>query len=1558
MRSRTLCLLVVAVACVVIPSVASAYLHTLPDMGGEGAAVKAPARGWPGGDFFPNHDPDYIIVNLSNNAYTDYTAGDTPVFPDGYYLMYPCFNADGTRLAVVARTKIDGVGDPYEIWVCDYDASTHTISNPVQLTSTGGTGDVDSNIMCSWSRTDSDLLLFLEAHVTQANLLKTYDFSTSTFATLYDPALDTNGYDATNPGFYAQDDTKIIVGTGYGTGNDRIILFDGTYPSTTISSADQNLDPSSSYDGTRVSYYSTNSAYPYPAGSIYSAYSGGVWTENVNGWGDPSTGNVPGLWAYYSGESDDQILSLRSDLGWTAGSLSLYASDGTLLSDLTGDAGTDFQWIYANHGWKGPGGEIVFRAEEYTHTGYGNNLFLALPHPSTVWVDDDWTGPDNCGGHSWGYDAYATIQDGIDAVSGSTVNVAAGTYPEQLVINKSLSLIGAGATATLIEPGAYPVINVTANDVTISDLAIADPSEVAEGIQVNSTANLTLTRVDFPNIGAGAGPNSYGVHLLADFTGLTVTDCEFAGSAASSGVSTRNIGIFTPNSLALGDFSISGCTFDEMWTSIYLRSGIDGLEVTGCTFLPIDPEDCTACVAGIYIGDGDDDDFDLRNISVTGNTFTEYGRGVYVWNYGANSTVEDFVISGNTFANTGWSSAIRFIFGLNGMEDYSIDGLDINNNTFTQDSDCGGNVALIDLRTYDATLLTCDVSVTDNVMTFTGAPYADAMYGVQFFLGGDGFYNTTVARNGIDGGSTGGAGTVPASGIRVYHYADAGTWPHTLDLDIVNNVITGFDHGLSVYDAVDGAYGGLPAGTDVAISGSSIVGDVYAIRNDDGVGIDAEGNWWGDATGPYHSTNSGGLGSEVSDYVDFDPWIGKAGSENIVCDPDPLTLNIASGPGTIDVDYLGGGGGMVYGYSVTVTYNPAIATLTGVTQGNLLSDAGATTFFVYGPAGSKTIDCALRGTEPGVTGPGELFELAFTAAGSGVSTVNLGLVAFRDNANNTLYGFYEDDGLINVDVTAPVFTSVEIENLTLGHTDEYVKNGDNLKLSAVVGDDYSLVIGDIKADLSSLLSGGGSAVVAEDYTAGVATWTTALAGVTLTGDGLKTVTVTATDWLGNDETGDDTITVDNTRPTAITGFNMEPRHEGIVMTWDDPSDTDDNFYGVVVRYNDWDDYPEYATPPPIYPLDPETGGEGDLYNDAGLVMTWDASKTDRDISYASAFVYDYALNYGPDDPGAQDRSTNYWLGDVAAGLGVWGYNGEVTAADIGKLGGNYGSAPPVGVPGYSECDVGPTDDNTRLGIPGPDNSVDFDDLMIFAMNYGVVAPRIVPFLAEPSVGELALALNEAGRSSDAVLRLALRLEGNVGEVKGLSTELEYDGLEFLSAGLSDEMNAPVADVFFWSDAASRSAQIDLAVLGTDVTIGGSGDVAVLTFQITDEAYTVDFASAVLRGAANDELTADLEGLSYDGVPASFKLVRNTPNPFNPVTTVGYHLPSESRVTIRVFDVTGRVVTTLVDGVVEPGRHTVVWNGTNEYGESVGSGVYFCTMETPEYRGSHKMTLLK
>jgi len=268
-------------------------------------------KGWPGGDFFPNHDPNYTIISLTNNSY-----GDNQAFPEGYYMKYACFNSDGSRIAVSARNQVGAVSQYYEIWVMDYDATTQTISNYQQITTNAGSStstDIAANTMPSWSRGNPDLLLLLESHYTTANLLKTYDFSSSTFATVYDPALDANGDDITNPGFYANHDDQFVLGSGYNSGNDRILVFDGTYPSITVSSTDKNLDPSSNYDGTRITYYSTNATYV--GGSIYSELQLGIWNENVNGFGDPSTNDVPGYWAFYSGMPSNMALVSFSLIG-------------------------------------------------------------------------------------------------------------------------------------------------------------------------------------------------------------------------------------------------------------------------------------------------------------------------------------------------------------------------------------------------------------------------------------------------------------------------------------------------------------------------------------------------------------------------------------------------------------------------------------------------------------------------------------------------------------------------------------------------------------------------------------------------------------------------------------------------------------------------------------------------------------------------------------------------------------------------------------------------------------------------------------------------------------------------------------------------------------------------------------------------------------------------------------------------------------------------------------------------------------------------------------------
>jgi len=89
-----------------------------------------------------------------------------------------------------------------------------------------------------------------------------------------------------------------------------------------------------------------------------------------------------------------------------------------------------------------------------------------------------------------------------------------------------------------------------------------------------------------------------------------------------------------------------------------------------------------------------------------------------------------------------------------------------------------------------------------------------------------------------------------------------------------------------------------------------------------------------------------------------------------------------------------------------------------------------------------------------------------------------------------------------------------------------------------------------------------------------------------------------------------------------------------------------------------------------------------------------------------------------------------------------------------------------------------------------------------------------------------------------------------------------------------------------------------------------------------------------------------------------KLGQNYPNPFNPSTEIKFSLKNKSKVTIRVYDVSGRLVNTLVDGVLDAGPQKVNWNGINSHGSNVASGVYFYRMDTKDYSESKKMILLR
>jgi len=96
----------------------------------------------------------------------------------------------------------------------------------------------------------------------------------------------------------------------------------------------------------------------------------------------------------------------------------------------------------------------------------------------------------------------------------------------------------------------------------------------------------------------------------------------------------------------------------------------------------------------------------------------------------------------------------------------------------------------------------------------------------------------------------------------------------------------------------------------------------------------------------------------------------------------------------------------------------------------------------------------------------------------------------------------------------------------------------------------------------------------------------------------------------------------------------------------------------------------------------------------------------------------------------------------------------------------------------------------------------------------------------------------------------------------------------------------------------------------------------------------------------------------DTVPLAFRTYQNAPNPFNPLTTIKFDLPRAGHVDLRVYDVLGRLVRTLLDENRAAASHAVVWDGTDDGGHRLASGVYYYRLITDDGAATRKMTLVK
>lgn len=163
-----------------------------------------------------------------------------------------------------------------------------------------------------------------------------------------------------------------------------------------------------------------------------------------------------------------------------------------------------------------------------------------------------------------------------------------------------------------------------------------------------------------------------------------------------------------------------------------------------------------------------------------------------------------------------------------------------------------------------------------------------------------------------------------------------------------------------------------------------------------------------------------------------------------------------------------------------------------------------------------------------------------------------------------------------------------------------------------------------------------------------------------------------------------------------------------------------------------------------------------------------------------------------------------------------------------------------------------------------------------------------------------------------------------------------------------------------------------AYLG-DVDGDGSNELAFGIQGVKDTLYTIREVAAdsfIVENAVINENRTFLRIVSGSGtgvnveedkivLPSDYRLEGNYPNPFNPSTTIRFTLPIDKQISVRVYDVAGRLVKTLIDGQrYTQGTHQVTWDGTNQGGAQVASGTYVYSLEYGNFRQSQTMVLVK
>ncbi len=201
---------------------------------------------------------------------------------------------------------------------------------------------------------------------------------------------------------------------------------------------------------------------------------------------------------------------------------------------------------------------------------------------------------------------------------------------------------------------------------------------------------------------------------------------------------------------------------------------------------------------------------------------------------------------------------------------------------------------------------------------------------------------------------------------------------------------------------------------------------------------------------------------------------------------------------------------------------------------------------------------------------------------------------------------------------------------------------------------------------------------------------------------------------------------------------------------------------------------------------------------------------------------------------------------------------------------------------------------------------------------------------------------------------------NVTGVTSVELVLKYDPSLMTFTTLKAAGEASAMQMNYFND--KKNGLVRIAMAGSAM-LQSDGDIANISFAVSNSIrgkQTSQIGVSMFLANEND-LTklATPADIQIIGKPTSYQLDQNYPNPFNPSTTIGYQLPDDNTyVRLVVYSITGQIVKTLVGANQNAGVYKVIWDGTNNSGTKVGSGVYIYRIAAGKFVQVKKLLLLK